>query len=73
MHACTYNSNIVGNIVLYCYYVHIMTAVSVGYPCMYYQNIVLAIISYTHDAHATTISNVEANHTIIFLVTFFTL
>ena len=54
-----YNINIVESTVLYCYCVHIMTAVSVGYPCWCYQNIVLAIISYIHDTHAATISNVD--------------
>ena len=76
MHAYMYNINIVRSTVLYCYCVHIVTAVSVGYihACAIKIIIVLAIISYIHDTQPPyQMWIVEANHTIIFLVTSFTL
>ena len=75
MHAHTILTLFVKSMISYCNCVR--TAVSVGYSICYHitNGIVLGIVMYAHDTQPLylmcIIYNVEANHTIIFLVTFF--
>ena len=74
MHAHTILTLFVKSTISYCYCVQ--TAVSVGYSICYdiTIEIVFGIVTYAHDTQPPClmciIYNVEANHTIIFLVTF---
>ena len=70
MHAHTILTLFVKSMISYCYCVH--TAVSVGYSICYHitNGIVFGIVMYEPPYLMCIIYNVEANHTIIFLVTF---